>query len=258
MAAKAAPAAVPRMLARGERSFAMEFLAPARYPVWKELLRRGDADAAFAGRVGHALASIHAFTAGLAQAKEIFTTDQIFHAIRLEPYLLATATRHPDLSGKFENLVKRTAQTRLCLVHGDVSPKNILAGPDGPVFLDAECAWYGDPAFDLAFCLNHLLLKAAVVPEARVQLAASFEAMVRGYFEQVNWESPERLEARAAHLLPALMLARVDGKSPVEYITQEAMRSMIRAVTTILIRDPVTKLEQVGAAWSDAMQGTLR
>ena len=45
------------------------------------------------------------------------------------------------------------------LVHGDVSPKNILVGPAGPVFLDAECAWYGDPAFDLAFCLNHLLLK---------------------------------------------------------------------------------------------------
>ena len=103
-----------------------------------------------------------------------------------------------------------------------------------------------------------MLSAPRTVPDARVQLAASFEAMVRGYFEQVNWESPERLEARAAQLLPALMLARVDGKSPVEYITQEATRSMIRAVTAMLIRDPVTKLGQVGQAWSDAVQRTLR
>ncbi len=52
-----------------------------------------------------------------------------------------------------------TLAAKIALVHGDVSPKKVPAGPRGPVFLDAECAWYGDPAFDLAFCLNHLLLK---------------------------------------------------------------------------------------------------
>src|SRR4029434_2595539 len=104
-------------------------------------------------------------------------------------------------------LAERTARTRLALVHGDVSPKNILVGPSGPVLLDAECAWYGDPAFDLAFCLNHLLLKCLVQPSRRKFLFASFEAMQAGYIQRVDWESKSSLEERAAHLLPALLLA---------------------------------------------------
>src|SRR5207302_6830317 len=139
----------------------------------------------------------------------LFPTDEIFYAIRLEPYLVATAEKHPDLKERILFLSKRTANQHLALVHGDVSPKNILVGPQGPVFLDAECAWYGDPAFDLAFCLNHLLLKSLVQPLARELLRASFEALIGGYFEHVTWESKTRLEERAACLLPALLLARV-------------------------------------------------
>ena len=76
-------------------------------------------------------------------------------------------------------LAERTAQTRIALVHGDVSPKNILVGPDAPVLLDAECAWYGDPAFDIAFCLNHLLLKAVLLPHHLDELMQAFEALAR-------------------------------------------------------------------------------
>ena len=94
-----------------------------------------------------------------------FDTGDNFRALRLEPYLLATGVRHPDLAPTLAALVERTAAGRIALVHGDVSPKNILVGPDGPVLLDAECAWYGDPAFDIAFCLNHLLLKAVLMPQ---------------------------------------------------------------------------------------------
>ena len=90
-----------------------------------------------------------------------FANDATFEAIRIEPYLRATARAHPSLAGRFDALAGETLATKRALVHGDVSPKNILKGPHGPVFLDAECAWFGDPAFDLAFCLNHLLLKGA-------------------------------------------------------------------------------------------------
>ena len=107
------------------------------------------------------------------------------------------------------------------MIHGDVSPKNILVGPRGPVFLDAECACIGDPAFDLAFCLKHLLLKCLWVPAARVALLDSFHRMFEAYLSGVDWEAPAALEVRCAELLPALFLARVDGKSPVEYVTTE-------------------------------------
>ena len=116
---------------------------------------------------------------------------------------------------------RTTQANKRALVHGDVSPKNILRGPDGPVFLDAECAWWGDPAFDLAFCLNHLLLKCLWTPSAAAGFLACFDALGAAYLARVAWEPPHALEARAARLLPGLFLARVDGKSPVEYITTE-------------------------------------
>ena len=157
-----------------------------------------------------------------------FATDASFHALRIDAYLLATARAHPDLAPLIEPIAARTAQTKRVLVHGDVSPKNIMLGPDGPILLDAECAWFGDPAFDLAFCLNHLLIKRLAVKGAEAALAASFDALASAYLAHVDWEPVEAVEARAAALLPVLALARVDGKSPVEYL-DEAQRATLRA-----------------------------
>ena len=196
-AGAASPGAAPRVLAHDDAAglFAMEFLD---LPLWKNLLRQGQADAGFATQVGARLSAIHAGTAGREDLAKRFPTDAIFHAIRLEPYLLATAARHPDVSEKLHMLAVRTAQKRLCLVHGDVSPKNILVGDAGPVFLDAECAWYGDPAFDLAFCLNHLLLKCLWVPAHAQDYLACFRALHSSYLPGVTWEDRQAMEARAA------------------------------------------------------------
>ena len=246
-AAAAAPGAAPRVLAWDDAAglFAMEYVA---CPVWKERLRQGDADPAFAARVGGTLAAIHNSTAGRADVAARFATDAIFYAIRLEPYLVFTGQKYPELDERMQFLATRTAQTRVCLVHGDVSPKNILVGGEGPahfpVFLDAECAWYGDPAFDLAFCLNHLLLKCLWVPAAKRGFLECFDALSRNYLKDVNF--PE-VEARAASLLPALLLARVDGKSPVEYLS-EADKAFVRTAARALLPEATT-LRQIRAAW---------
>jgi aminoglycoside phosphotransferase (APT) family kinase protein len=250
VAAEAAPGAVPRVVASGDGLFAMEYLAPARYAVWKARLREGTADAAFAAQVGATLARIHAATAGREEVARRFATDRIFHDIRLEPYLLFTGKRHPDLQERFRFLAERTANTRLCLVHGDVSPKNILCGPRGPVLLDAECAWYGDPAFDLAFCLNHLLLKCLWVPGAAKGFLQCFDALSDSYLRTYRGEG---VEARAASLLPALLLARVDGKSPVEYLENEEGRNHVRNVARPLIATPPLRLADVRDAWQRSL-----
>jgi aminoglycoside phosphotransferase (APT) family kinase protein len=218
--------------------------------LWKEELRQGRADPAFAGTVGAMLARIHAGTANDAAVAARFATDAIFRAIRLEPYLEAAARVHPDRAERLRALVERTVATRLALVHGDVSPKNILIGPCGPVFLDAECAWYGDPAFDLAFCLNHFLLKCLWTPGACAGFLESFRSMARAYLAGVNWEAPAGLEARAAELLPGLFLARVDGKSPVEYLTDAADKDKVRRVARALLAEPAACLDPVATAWS--------
>src|SRR5262249_52804906 len=188
-------------------------------------------------------------TAGDPAVAVRFATDAIFHAIRLEPYLEATARAHPDLAPELRRLVASTAVTRRTLVHGDVSPKNILVGPNGPVFLDAECAWYGGPAFDLAFCLNHLLLKCRWNRRAAAGFLQCFAALAEAYRTGVAWEPWPVVEGRTARLLPGLLLARIDGKSPVEYITEVGDKNMVRRVARQLLQAPMDRLDAILQAW---------
>jgi aminoglycoside phosphotransferase (APT) family kinase protein len=248
----AVPGAAPHVLAFDDQAmfFAMEWLDPASHRLWKTELSAGRVDRAFAAEVGSRLAVIHAATAGQRVIAEMFPTGGLFEALRLDPYLRATGRRHPDLKQRLNEIADRTAATRLSLVHGDVSPKNILAGPRGPVFLDAECAWYGDPAFDVAFCLNHLLLKCLWVPACARAYLSSFDVLWSAYAAAVAWEAPAALEARVAGLLPGLFLARIDGKSPVEYVTAEEDRDRVRRVAKPLIETPQPSLSVIRAAWA--------
>jgi aminoglycoside phosphotransferase (APT) family kinase protein len=253
VAGERVPGAAPRLLAHDEAAqlFAMEYLDPARHALWKAELASARVDLEFAAAVGARLAAIHAATAGDKAIAAAFPTGDLFEAIRLDPYLRATARRHPEFARQLNALADRTAATKTALVHGDVSPKNILVGPAGPVFLDAECAWYGDPAFDLAFCLNHLLLKCLWVPQAAQRFLAAFDRLAESYLATVRWEPAERLEARAASLLPGLFLARVDGKSPVEYVTTETDKQRVRRVATLFLRQPPERLAAIRQAWHD-------
>lgn len=250
-----APGAVPRVLAEdaAQGMFAMSYLPAGEYPRWKDELLRGKVNVEMAAAVGQTMAKIHAGFAQDESASQRFLTDAIFEDIRIAPYLRATAHAHPNHRAELNRLANRTAGTRLTVVHGDVSPKNILVGPAGPVFLDAECAWYGDPAFDLAFCLNHLLLKCLVVRDAVDRLFDSFAALAGSYRAGIDWEAADALEARAASLLPGLFLARVDGKSPVEYLSQESQRNAVRSAASILLSDPPNRLERIVEVCADEL-----
>lgn len=243
--------AVPRVLGEDAHAgwFAMDYLAPEQHRLWKAQLLAGIVDVNFAAAVGRDLGLIHARSAADPNVPAAFANDDTFEAIRIEPYLRATAQAHPKLAPRFDALARTTLTTRRALVHGDVSPKNILQGANGPVFLDAECAWFGDPAFDLAFCLNHLLLKGAREGADRSLYAGAFSALAGAYLAEVDWESVREIEARAAALLPALFLARVDGKSPVEYLTRESEREAVRRCAAPLIADPPPRLMDVAEAW---------
>jgi aminoglycoside phosphotransferase (APT) family kinase protein len=245
------PGVAPRVLAQDAALgvFAMEYLPPTSYEPWKARLSRGVVDPAIGSLVGQRLASVHRAFAHSNTAAQEFANDETFYALRLEPYLVATARAHPELAAALEKILNVTARTKLSVVHGDVSPKNILVGSTGPVFIDAECAWFGDPAFDLAFCLNHLLLKTILVPPAEADLLRTFEALQLAYFDGVDWERPQSLEGRAAHLLPALLLARIDGKSPVEYLNDDTSKETVRRVARRLLLNPPDRLESVADAF---------
>ena len=231
--------------------FAMTYLDQSTYPVWKGQLRDGVIHSETAQAVAACLVQIHAGTAHNDDIANRFATDHIFHSIRIEPYLLAAAHVHPECADRLRLLANRTATTQCTLVHGDVSPKNILVGPDGPLLLDAECAWYGDPAFDVAFCLNHLLLKCVWRPEWREQYMHCFEVFTETYGSAVSWEPWAALEQRVAHLLPGLLVGRIDGKSPVEYLTDEADQAQVRRVAVNLIQQPVGTLAELLSVWQE-------
>lgn len=249
-ASAAVPGCTPAVLGHDPVGLclAMSYLAPQSHPLWKDRLHDGLADPAFAGVVGTTLARIHGVTAADADVPTLFTNDAIFSAIRLEPYLLAAAVAHPDRADALRALVCDTMANKRALVHGDVSPKNILVGPNGPVLLDAECAWWGDPAFDAAFCLNHLLLKCLWTPQATPGFLACFDALAAAWLAGADWEGRATLERRTARLLPGLLLARVDGKSPVEYLN-DAGRARVRSVARRLLAEPVASLGAVHHAW---------
>jgi aminoglycoside phosphotransferase (APT) family kinase protein len=237
---------VPQVLGVDEPlgAFVMEMLPASEHANWKAELLAGRPHVEVGAQMGDLLGRLHASTSREAALAQRFANDANFFALRLDPYLLETARQNPDLSGELMALVHTTQTNAHALVHGDVSPKNILLGMHGPVLLDAECAWWGDPAFDLAFLLNHMLLKSVRLPLLASDCAALFTGIAEAHAPHVTWEPPHAFEARAAALLPALLLARVDGKSPVEYLS-EAQRTQVRAVARPLVRQPRRRLRDV-------------
>ncbi|MFE6736547.1 phosphotransferase family protein [Microbacterium sp. NPDC057650] len=239
-----APDAVPEVLAVDAQShaIAMEFLPPEQYPNWKTQLLSGLVDVDVAGRVGQLLGRIHAASAATPELAARFDNQDAFESLRIEPYLRRTAAAEPRAAGPLAEVIAMLERPGRVLVHGDVSPKNILIGASSPVLLDAECATWSDPAFDAAFCLTHLGLKAVHLPERAPELRAAASELRRRYLDEVDWEPASDVDRRISRILPALMLARVAGASPVEYL-DESERQRVRATAIELLNRPVIRSE---------------
>lgn len=219
--------------------FVMEFVGcdGGDVSLWKRELLAETTAPADASRVGDLLGRLHSASSATDFDRRAFCNADDFHALRIEPYLLYTAQRYPELATNLHALAESLYNADTVLIHGDVSPKNILFRDAFPVLLDAECATMGDASFDVAFCLNHLILKAIHLPNSRALYLAKAASLWHAYQLQVCWEPIDALEERVCHLLPALMLARVDGKSPVEYLSPESSRE-VRAIASQAVLAP--------------------
>ncbi len=245
-AARVAPEGAIKLYGHSEQlhGFAMEFLDGNNIYLWKSRLLAQATDGDEAENVGKLLGRIHAASAAPAFNRQPFLNREDFHALRIEPYLLYTASKHPDISTQLENTASTIYNGQQVLVHGDISPKNIIIRERNPILLDAECATMGDASFDPAFCMNHLVLKALHLPDSKENYLASAKTLWSSYRPFIDWESSVDLESRICKLLPALMLARVDGKSPVEYLTK-TQQERVRRIATHFILSPVSRLDKL-------------
>lgn len=245
------PGFAPELLAENERCglIVLPFLDPSEWRLWKPQLLAGHVDIEVARSVGTHLGRLARVTRNRPDLAARFDTTPLFHELRLDPYLLECARKHSDLAPALNALAEATASRREALVHGDVSPKNILVNKDSAaIILDAECAWFGDPAFDLAFAVNHLVLKLVYRPDAAPAFQLAIEALLEAHAIAEASKEVSRVQKRAAALLPALLLARVDGKSPVKYLTNADKQAVIRAVARRFLLSPAAHPNEIAAA----------
>jgi 5-methylthioribose kinase len=245
LAGRLTPGAVPAVVDVDPAAFAIAIeAAPADWDTWKEALLEGEAEPWIATRLGEILAVWHAQTTNDVEVRERFDDYEAFEQLRVDPYYRTVALRHPELAPQIEHTIEAMLARRICLVHADFSPKNVLVGADDLWVIDHECAHVGDPAFDVAFLLDHLVLKSIHRPSAADAYRVCAERFLAAY-----GSAPPDVTAH----LGCQLLARVDGKSPAEYL-DDGGRERARATAIRLIReqpeDPLeawTLLEQLSS-----------
>jgi aminoglycoside phosphotransferase (APT) family kinase protein len=219
---------------------------PQPHENWKVMLLGGRLDAAHVEQFGELLAAMHGHAyRRRAEVAAVFADRAFFESLRLEPYYGFTAQQIPDARTFLHELIEQTRARRITLVHGDYSPKNILVHRDRLVLLDHEVIHWGDPAFDLGFSLTHLLSKAHHVVEKRSEFAAAAQHYWRTYRQNlgdVDWAAD--LEPWAVRHTLACLLARIDGRSPLEYLS-ETERARQRAAAVALMADAPVRVDEL-------------
>jgi len=237
---------LPTVLFQDRENFAFAMTAaPPGARTWKSLLLEGEVSPTVAQTIARMLAAIIRASRQHPEWQIRFGDQTVFDELRLDPYYRATAARHPGLRSFFEDLIAECSGRRESLVHGDWSPKNFLVAADATVMaIDFEVIHYGNPAFDAAFFLNHLLLKSFFKPAwaglYRVAAEQFWSVLAAEVAPGMNW-----LEASSIRQLAGLLLARIDGKSPAEYIRGETMKEAIRGFAKQLIHEPPGSVAEV-------------
>jgi aminoglycoside phosphotransferase (APT) family kinase protein len=240
----AVQATVPHILLEDRENYcyAMSAAEPG-HRTWKQGLLAGEADPNVAAATGRLLGTLHAKTWNDAQVAADFGDRSFFDALRLDPYYRRIAEVHPELRSAIQALIDSVLQHPLCLVHGDFSPKNLLVSPKQLMLIDFEVGHYGDPAFDLGFCVTHLVLKAIWSGERRMEYLTLTTAFWQAYREKLAGIASGEvasLEQRAVVNLAGCMLARVDGKSPVDYLAESHQAVLRQLARRWLAAPPVT------------------
>ncbi len=237
------PGAVPEVYFTDSPKYLFAMSAtPESAVTWKAALMDGVCQPETAARVAHIHGAMIRATWESPSWERDFGDLHAFGQLRLDPYHEFTASRHPDLAAAIRSRIQDARTRCRCAVHGDWSPKNFLVDGPSVTAIDWEVIHFGDPSFDAAFLLNHLVLKAFHLP----RLAGRFRELAMIYWRELEPLLPGAargwFETGTCRHLGCLLLARIDGKSPAEYITDDKVRRHIRDRARELILDPPERI----------------
>jgi 5-methylthioribose kinase len=218
--------------------------APREHVVWKQELLRGVARSDVAFACGTLLGTLHARSWHDASLAQQLDDRHFFEDLRLDPYYRQIARVHENLTPEIERLIASVWHERHCLVHGDFSPKNLLVHGDCVWLIDFEVGHYGDPAFDLGFFLSHLMLKSAYHAPRHRPIFELIDAFWNAYCAEmqriVSADELAALVRRAIRNVAGCILARLDGKSKIDYLDDHARRDAMRELAKVIFKEQPT------------------
>ena len=231
----------------GPRHLLAVSAAPEGTPTLKQVLLGGRVPRAMLAEAGSLLGRWQAGTR-TAEAAQVFADLEPFRQLRISAYYDAAAAVHPEVAAEMRGFAAAAQEMRVCLVHGDYSPKNMLVLSHGLWLLDFEVAHFGCRAFDPAFFLNHLALKCVHLPRIAPELRQGAADFWSAYREAAGWSDVRALEREVLGHLGCLLLARVDGKSPAEYLVEADERDAVRLLGRGVLRGQWSSLAGLFAA----------
>ncbi len=237
------PENVPELLDCDEENFTLTMSRlPHSCTNWKIDLLEGRIHPEMGQRLGRVLAAWHNATAGDLAIKAKFMEGELFEQLRVSPFYRAVSEKNPNLQPVINELINEITTEKIALVHGDFSPKNILATADqSPVVLDFEVAHTGNPVFDLAFISAHLLCKTVRTPSHEEKTALTKTALnFLGSYRQSSQTSLINVAESLPQHVALIALARVEGVSPVNYLDEPAQQKLVAITKTALLDSTMT------------------
>ena len=243
---KLIPDNVPALIFEDEKNHILGMTAvPFPHINWKTELLNGNVDLDHIASFAQLLAKIHNAIIYYPELKSDLQDYSFFESLRLEPYYAFTASQLPESTSYMNELITETKSRKLALVHGDYSPKNVLIHQHQMVILDYEVMHIGDPAFDLGFSLTHFLSKGHFLPSFRTQIFKAallyWETYQKARSNPIGDVDFERFAVK--HTL-ACMLARVYGRSPLEYLGQ-SQRDLQKSVILEMLASPPNTIQEM-------------
>jgi hypothetical protein len=243
---KIAPDNVPAVLFYDAENYIYGRVAAPEYcTMWKSDLMEGKLDFVVARKSIESLVDVHNVCSTDKEVAKEFSDKKVFYDLRIEPYIDFTVSKHPEYKEIGDRLSKSLMENSITLVHGDYSPKNIMVENNKIFILDFEVAHYGNPVFDLAFFANHFVLKSIKFPERNLAYLSMLKYMLGIYYGKMNFKGTNLISEDFVSLLGMLMLARVDGKSPVEYLVDDdEKKHLVRKIAAILMESGITDYKE--------------